>query len=114
MKSNHGVKNFIVILLSSCLFNLQTTAQQNSNSLYAQTSEMGDAMIQYDADKASINRFYSTGSQGDPGFRQQGTGYNTPERRKRLLELIDQYLESLKKTSIRKMEYKWQSGLCSF
>jgi hypothetical protein len=33
-------------------------AQQNTSSLYAQTSEMADAMIQYDADKASILRMY--------------------------------------------------------
>ena len=115
MKSHQWAKNFIVvILLSSCLYSLQVSAQQNTNSLYSQTSEMADAMIQYDADKASIMRFYSTSSQGEFAARQQGAGYNTPERRKRLLELIDQYLELLKKISIRKMEYKWQSGLCSF
>ena len=103
MKSHQWVKNFIVvILLSSCLFNLQVSAQQNTNGLYSQTSEMADAMIQYDADKASIMRYYSTSSPGDFGSRQQGPGYNTPERRKRLLELIDQYLELLKKSSFEK------------
>jgi hypothetical protein len=35
-------------------------------------------------------------------FRQQGPGYNTPERRKRLLELIDEYLEILKKSPFEK------------
>ncbi|HMK17763.1 MAG TPA: hypothetical protein VK492_06190 [Chitinophagaceae bacterium] len=90
MKSRQWTKNFIlVMLLSSCLYSLQVSAQQNTSSLYSQTSEMADAMIQYDADKASILRFYSTSSQGEFGFRQQGPGYNTPERRKRLLELIN-------------------------
>lgn len=88
--------------MSSCLYALPVSAQQSTNSLYAQTSEMADAMIQYDADKASILRFYSTTSQGEFGGRQQGAGYNTPERRKRLLELIDQYLEILKKSPFEK------------
>ena len=80
MKCHQWTKNFIVvILLSSCFHNLQVSAQQNTSSLYAQTSEMADAMIQYDADKASILRFYSTSSQGDFFTRQQGPGYNTPE-----------------------------------
>ena len=66
MKSHQRTKNFIVaILLSSCLYSLPGSAQQNTSSLYAQTSEMADAMIQYDADKASIIRIYSTSTQGD-------------------------------------------------
>jgi len=103
MKSHQRTKNFIVaILLSSCLYSLPGSAQQNTSSLYAQTSEMADAMIQYDADKASIIRIYSTSTQGDFFSRQQGPGYNTPERRKRLLELIDEYLEILRKSPFEK------------
>ena len=103
MKSHQWTKNLIaVILLSSCLYSTQVSAQQNTSSLYSQTSEMADAMIQYDADKASILRFYSTASQGDFFSRQQGPGYNTPERRKRLLQLIDEYLELLKRSSFEK------------
>jgi hypothetical protein len=103
MKSHLWAKIFIVvILLSSCLYSLQVSAQQTTSSLYAQTSEMADAMIQYDADKASILRFYSISSQGDFASRQQGLGYNTPERRKRLLELINQYLEILKRSPFEK------------
>jgi len=99
MKCHQWTKNFIVaILLCSCLNSLQVSAQQNTNSLYSQSSEMADVMIQYDADRASIMRFYSTSSQGEFAGRQQGPGYNTPERRKRLLELTDEYLEILKKS----------------
>ena len=58
-------------------------------------------MIQYDADKASVMRFYSTGGQGEFP-RQQGNGYNSPERRKRLLQLIDEYLGILKKSPFEK------------
>ena len=103
MRNHQCTKIFIIVfLLSSCLFRLQVSAQQNTSSLYTQTSEMADAMIQYDADKASILRFYSTASQGDFFSRQQGPGYNTPERRKRLLELINEYLEILKKSPFEK------------
>ena len=103
MKSHKWTKDLIVVVLFSCCsFRSQVSAQQNTSNLYSQTSEMADAMIQYDADKASILRFYSTSTQGEFAGRQQGPGYNTPERRKRLLELIDQYLEVLKKSSFEK------------
>ncbi len=91
---------FSVFLTGICLSYLQTSAQPIS-SLYLQTSEMADAMIQYDADKASVMRFYSTGAQGEFP-RQQGSGYNSPERRKRLLQLIDEYLDILKKSPFEK------------
>ena len=91
---------FIVLLTGICLTYLRSSAQP-VNSLYLQTSEMADAMIQYDADKASVMRFYSTSAQGDFP-RQQGNGYNSPERRKRLLQLIDEYLDILKKSPFEK------------
>ena len=90
-------KTLLVVFTALCLPAMDATAQNATNELYRQTSEMADGMIQYDADKASIMRFYSTSSQGDFFSRQQGNNYNSPERRKRLLELIDQYLEMLKK-----------------
>lgn len=94
-------QTLIVCLLATIVPVLKTSAQQTAN-LYSQTSEMADAMIQYDADKASILRFYSTAVQGDFFMRQQGPGYNSPERRKRLLQLIDQYLDILKKSPFEK------------
>ncbi len=90
------LKMLIVMLVGSFMPGTQSLAQQATNSLYAQTSEMADGMIQYDADKASIMRFYATEPQGDLP-RQQANSYNSPERRKRLLELIDEYLGMLKK-----------------
>ena len=67
------LKILIVMLPCSIMWGTQSAAQQATNSLYLQTSEMADAIIQYDADKASINRFYSaSGSQGDFFLRQQG------------------------------------------
>lgn len=103
MKLPKVVTKFLLLLLIAInLPSIHTVAQQATNSLYAQTSEMADAMIQYDADKASIMRFYSTTSQGDFFSRQQGNGYNSPERRKRLLELIDDYFDILKKSPFEK------------
>lgn len=94
-------QNFIVCMLVALMPVLQTAAQQPGN-LYSQTSEMADAMIKYDADKASIMRFYSTSPQEFSFMRQQANSYNSPERRKRLLELIDQYLDILKKSAFEK------------
>lgn len=94
-------QTLIIFLLVSLMPVVQSSAQQ-TNSLYSQTSEMADAMIQYDADKASIMRFYSTASSENFFMRQQGNNYNSPERRKRLLQLIDQYLDILKKSPFEK------------
>ncbi len=99
-KSSLGL--FIVMLIGSFMPVTHSLAQQANNSLYAQTSEMADGLIQYDADKASIMRFYATTGQGEFGGRQQGNSYNSPERRKRLLELIDQYFDKLKKLPFEK------------
>ena len=90
----------VVIVLGIIIPALPAPAQQsNGNDLYQQTSEMADIMINYAADKASILRFYSTVGQQQQGFgQQQGGNYNSPERRRRLLQLIDEYNEKLKKT----------------
>ncbi len=82
---------------------LQTAAQQPAFDLYKQTSEMADILVQYNADKGSITRFYATGSQGEGFGRFQGPSYNSPERRKRLLKLIDDYQQQLKKLPFDKM-----------
>ncbi|MCH5715025.1 hypothetical protein [Niabella hibiscisoli] len=77
--------------LSICLLLAYCTAfSQNANSLYLQTSEVHDIMIRYQADKGSIMRFYG----GNEGWRSEG-GFNTPERRDRLLKLIDNYIQEL-------------------
>ncbi len=93
-----------LLVLLTALWLLQpppSSAQKSSTSdLYKQTSEMADIMIQYAADKASIRRFYTTSAGQQQGFgNQQQQNYNSPERRKRLLQLIDEYNEKLKKQS---------------
>jgi len=83
---------FVVITLTA----VESFSQSTNSNLYAQTSEMADGMIQYDADKASIMRFYATTAANFGFGRQQQNSYNSPERRARLLQLIDDNLKMLK------------------
>ena len=46
----------LLIVIIECI-DMNAFSQQSKPGLYLQTSEMADAMIQYDADKASILRF---------------------------------------------------------
>jgi hypothetical protein len=75
------------------------SAQSSKNSLYKQTSEMADMMIQYDADKGSVMRFYTSSSSQENRFSRPdaGGGYNSPERRQRFLELIADYQKQMLK-----------------
>jgi hypothetical protein len=68
---------------------------QITTSLYSQTSEMGDMMAQYDADRESIVRFYSAGGSEDNWWAPQRNSYNSPERRQRLLQNIQWYLQQM-------------------
>ncbi len=99
--------SYSLVLFFLFCFYIQTfpaTAQQATSNLYLQTSEMADAMIQYDADRASVLRFYSTsGNQSEWWMRQQGNNYNSPERRQRLLQLIDEYTTKIQKLPFEKM-----------
>ncbi|MSP08683.1 MAG: hypothetical protein EXR15_08500, partial [Chitinophagaceae bacterium] len=49
-------------------------AQTSKNSLYKQTSEMADMMIQYDADKGSVTRFYASSSSQENRFSRPDAG----------------------------------------
>ena len=86
------------------LHTLQLPAQQNTNNLYLQTSEVADIMIQYDADKGSVMRFYGAQrfQEGGVGRRQTGE-YNSPERRQRLLQLINGYQKKMEQLDFNKM-----------
>ncbi len=89
------VSSVCVFLLFKSLILGQT---KDASALYLQSSEMADWMIQYNEDKSSIARFYSTTiSAFDewPGGYQDS--YNTPERRKRMLENIASYQDKIEK-----------------
>ena len=89
--------NFVFSLLC---FAYTVSAQQGKSNLYQQTSEMADIMIQYDADKGSIMRFYSVVSRQE----ERDYGYNSPERRQRLLSLIEDYQKQLQKLDFTSMD----------
>lgn len=59
------------------------STQTGNPSLYEQTSEVNNLMVPYDADKASIERFYFI--------------RNSPERREKLVQLNQEYLGLLDK-----------------
>ncbi len=83
-----------------------------STDLYAQTSEMNNMMINYDADLGSINRFYSTSAVGVGwAWGRQSNNYNSPERRARLLQLNNEYLRQLDNVDFDKMSI---NGKCDF
>ncbi len=90
-------KNFLGTIF---LLSVTILFSQNPN-LYLQTSEINDLMVNYDADKGSIRRFYSAGN--GSGFAFAASNYNLPERRWRLQELIQDYQSRLSKIDFDKM-----------
>ena len=107
------MKRSTLVIITGMFFSFQLSAQTRigtttsnasaqlvKNSLYKQTSEMADIMIQYDADKASIMRFYSVASKQE----ERDYGYNSPERRKRLLSLIEDYQKQMQKLDFASMD----------
>ena len=89
----------LFFVLVQCISTINASAQQNKSSLYKQSSEMADIMIQYEADKGSITRFYSSSNRQDANY-----GYNSPERRQRLLTLIADYQQQMNKLDFSAME----------
>ncbi|WP_230470592.1 DUF885 family protein [Flavobacterium cheongpyeongense] len=98
-----AIKLFLFLKLVM-MFPDTALAQTFSVDLYQQTSELNTTMIQYEADKGSIIRFYSVASTADTyGTYFEKSDYNTPERRERLLALISEYQNNLKGLDFDKM-----------
>ncbi len=78
-------KNAFLVLMVLLSFGIPQagSTQTGNSSLYEQTSEVNNLMVPYDADKASIERFYFI--------------RNSPERRTRLQQLNEDYLAQLDK-----------------
>jgi len=116
MLYNKWAKKIIVIIVIGFFIpGLRSSAQQSSNSLYQQTSEMADIMIQYDADKESIMRFYAArGAQQERWGRRQLSDYNTPERRRRLLDLIGGYEKKMEQADFNKMNINGKTDYVLF
>ena len=94
-------KLFLTAVTFCMAVNFLWAQSSNTTDLFAQTSEMNNLMVNYDADLGAINRFYST-TAASPWGRQSST-YNSPERRARLLKLNTDYLDKLNKVDFDKM-----------
>ena len=79
-----SLKNILLL----CLVFSTTTLWAQTNALYQQTSEVNNIMVQYDADRGSLSRFYAVES--------------SPERCQRLKKLQTDYLKQLQ-------QLKWES-----
>ncbi|MGE9312067.1 DUF885 family protein [Niabella sp. CJ426] len=100
------MKRFLTIcLLLACC----TAFSQNPATLYLQSSEVHDIMVRYNADKGSILRFYGSSD----GWRSE-TGFNTPERRERLLKLISSYLSELEQMHFETMHINGKADYILF
>lgn len=96
-------KFFLFLSITATVIATRCPAQApDATDLYQQTSEMNNTMIQYEADKGAIMRFYGAGQDGF-GFRSRGNDYNSPERRRRLLQLADDYRKQLAAMDFDKM-----------
>lgn len=102
---------FSLLMLLGLVCSQQVICQAMNSSLYLQSSEMHNLMVQYTADLGSIIRFYATsanagfGGGGRDGGGQQGSAstYNSPERRSRILKLIADYEKKMDAMNFDKM-----------
>jgi len=102
----HTMRKLCLFLLMAMLSaSPRCLAQKNDpTDLYLQSSEMNNTMVQYDADKASVMRFYGAAATPEEGrFRRDGNDYNTPERRQRLMQLIAAYRRQMEALDFDKM-----------
>ncbi|MBS1566265.1 MAG: DUF885 family protein [Bacteroidetes bacterium] len=101
---------FLPVAITAAVIHCQAQTT-NPTDLYLQTSELNNTMVQYDADKGAIMRFYSTsGSQDGFGFRmgRNAAEYSSPERRQRLLKLAADYSRQLKELDFEKISINGQ------
>lgn len=90
----------VVIAFLAVTANRVSAQTPDTTNLFAQTSEMNNIMVNYDADLGNVIRFYATSS---GGWGRQVSAYNSPQRRTRLLKLNDEYLAQLTKVDFDKM-----------
>jgi len=91
----------VIVLFIAAQFSF---CQQEKNDLYLQTSEMNDIMVHYNADQQVVMRFYSTSGSRAEWWNDQGGGnYNSPERRQRLLQLVNDYTKQMESMDFDRM-----------
>ena len=100
-------KKWVSFLLFTFLFNF-LFAQFNTD-LYLQTSEINHLMINYYADKDNVMRYYSTNVNNQTfKIATNDNVHNSPERRKKLLELISNYITALNNIDFNKISKNGQ------
>ncbi|MCF2503667.1 DUF885 domain-containing protein [Dyadobacter sp. CY107] len=92
---NHRIFLCLILLLSATL--LPKAFAQSKFNLYEQTSETAGLIIQYGQDTRAIRSFYSPMERGRGGFGAPTSVLNSPEQRKRLREVDQNYLDKLAK-----------------
>src|SRR5690349_18290650 len=84
-------KFLICLTILASVFTSQGFAQQAAvNNLYLQTSEVHPIMVQFEADRGSLTRFYFV--------------TNSPERRARMKQLYADYLKQLNNLNFDRMK----------
>ncbi len=86
-----------VLFLVSLLLVKTSLAQKAKFNLYEQTSATAGLVIQYAQDIRAINTFYSPMLSQGRGFGERASVQNSPEQRKRLSEVANDYLSKLTK-----------------
>ena len=86
---------FAIFLMVSLLSGTFVLAQTLNESLYEQTSEMGTLIVCYQRDVDAINDFYNPYSAGGT-YSYPMTTFKSPEQRKRLQDINNDYLNKLK------------------
>ncbi|MGN6394183.1 MAG: DUF885 family protein [Mucilaginibacter sp.] len=89
----------LILLASANSLSAQTTSPKSS--LYEQASEVSGLIIQYGQDINAIRDFYSPYTSID-GYNNQSV-QTSPEERKRLTDICNDYLEKLKQTDFDNM-----------
>ncbi len=91
--------NFLLFSFIFCFGKTGNVTAQTSDkfNLYSQTSETAGLVIQYEQDLIAIRDFYSPVVQGRGGYASYSRNQplNSPEQRKRCIEIDNNYLDQL-------------------
>jgi len=95
---------FSLVMLAGLLsqtYKLQAQTIPSNAKLFEQTSETGGLMVQYGQDIYAIEDFYMPYK--NPGSEEKSDVLFSPEQRKRLEEINNEYLEKLKQADFESM-----------
>lgn len=87
-------QKLLILLICFLFINNYTNAQSLNETLLEQTSEMGTMIVGYQKDIDALNDYYFPYATGGYYARPTRT-YNSPEQRKRLIEVNSGYLAKL-------------------